>query len=76
VKARYKGLLKNDNQLAMLFDLANLVRVDQMIKQWERSTWNLGMLPEMGLKIAIMIDLWCENSLCKFLRTQRCLIWV
>ena len=38
VKARYKGLLKNDNQLAMLFALANLVRVDQMIKQWERST--------------------------------------
>jgi hypothetical protein len=25
VKARYKGLLKNDNQLAMLFALANLV---------------------------------------------------
>ncbi|EFI18345.1 transposase [Escherichia coli FVEC1302] len=24
VKARYKGLLKNDNQLAMLFTLANL----------------------------------------------------
>jgi hypothetical protein len=30
VKARYKGLAKNDNQLAMLFTLANLVRVDQM----------------------------------------------
>ncbi|MBW9305699.1 transposase, partial [Escherichia coli] len=30
VKARYKGLLKNDNQLAMLFTLANLFRVDQM----------------------------------------------
>jgi IS5 family transposase len=26
VKARYKGLLKNDNQLAMLFTLANLFR--------------------------------------------------
>ncbi|HGU9292341.1 TPA: IS5-like element ISKpn26 family transposase, partial [Escherichia coli] len=37
VKARYKGLLKNDNQLAMLFTLANLFRVDQMIRQWERS---------------------------------------
>uniref|UniRef100_UPI001E4F7B85 transposase n=1 Tax=Klebsiella michiganensis TaxID=1134687 RepID=UPI001E4F7B85 len=36
VKARYKGLLKNDNQLAMLFTLANLFRVDQMIRQWER----------------------------------------
>ena len=37
VKSRYKGLLKNDNQLAMLFTLANLFRVDQMIRQWERS---------------------------------------
>lgn len=37
VKARYKGLLKNDNQLAMLFTLAKLFRVDQMIRQWERS---------------------------------------
>ncbi|HDQ0000317.1 TPA: IS5/IS1182 family transposase, partial [Escherichia coli] len=26
-------LLKNDNQLAMLFTLANLFRVDQMIRQ-------------------------------------------
>jgi IS5 family transposase len=32
-----QGLLKNDNQLAMLFTLANLFRVDQMIRQWERS---------------------------------------
>ncbi|MGL6257619.1 hypothetical protein ACSZMK_22475, partial [Aeromonas caviae] len=30
-------LLKNDNQLAMLFTLANLFRADQMIRQWERS---------------------------------------
>jgi IS5 family transposase len=37
VKARYKGLLKNDNQLAMLFTLANLFRANQMIRQWERS---------------------------------------
>ncbi len=37
VTARYKGLLKSDNQLAMLFTLANLSRVDQMIRQWERS---------------------------------------
>ncbi len=37
VKARYKGLLKNDNQLAMLFTQANLFRVDQMIRQRERS---------------------------------------
>ncbi|MFK0586661.1 transposase, partial [Escherichia coli] len=28
VNARYKGLLKNDNQLAMLLTLANLFRVD------------------------------------------------
>lgn len=35
VKARYKGLLKNDSQLAMLFALANLFRVDQIIRKWE-----------------------------------------
>ncbi|KPR39425.1 transposase, partial [Citrobacter freundii] len=34
---RYKGLLKNDNKLAMLINQANLFRVDQMIRQWERS---------------------------------------
>ncbi|WP_323906253.1 transposase, partial [Aeromonas caviae] len=27
VKTRYKGLLKNDNQLAMLFTLANLLHI-------------------------------------------------
>ena len=32
VKARYRGLQKNDNQLAMLFTLANIVRVDQMLR--------------------------------------------
>ncbi len=37
VKARYKGLMKNDNQLAMLFALANLFRVDQLIRMKERS---------------------------------------
>ncbi len=30
VKARYKGLMKNDNQLAMLFTLANLFRVSEI----------------------------------------------
>lgn len=35
VKARYKGLAKNDNHLAMLFALANLVRVDQLIRAQE-----------------------------------------
>ncbi len=31
-KARYRGLMKNDNKLAMLFALANVVRVDQMLR--------------------------------------------
>ncbi len=38
VKARYKGLMKNDIQLAMLFTLANLFRVDQLIRAQKRST--------------------------------------
>ncbi|KFH37960.1 hypothetical protein IB84_14935 [Vibrio cholerae] len=37
IKARYKGLMKNDNQLAMLFTLANLVKVDQLIRRQARS---------------------------------------
>ncbi|MFT2129822.1 IS5/IS1182 family transposase, partial [Staphylococcus epidermidis] len=36
--ARYKGLAKNDSQLAMLFTLSNLVRVDQLIRAQARST--------------------------------------
>ncbi|OOV67083.1 IS5 family transposase, partial [Enterobacter kobei] len=36
VKARYKGLLKNDNQLEKLFTLAKRFRVDQMRRQRER----------------------------------------
>ena len=35
VKARFKGLRKNDNQLAMLCTLVNLFRVDQMIQAWD-----------------------------------------
>lgn len=31
-KTRYRGLMKNDGKLAMLFALANLVRVDQMLR--------------------------------------------
>jgi IS5 family transposase len=31
-KARYRGLIKNDSKLAMLFALANVVRVDQMLR--------------------------------------------
>lgn len=32
VKARYRGLKKNDSKLAMLFTLANIARVDQMLR--------------------------------------------
>jgi len=32
VKARYRGLKKNDSKLAMLFALANVVRFDQMLR--------------------------------------------
>jgi len=31
-KARYRGLMKNDSKLAMLFALANVVRADQMLR--------------------------------------------
>ncbi|CUB06990.1 hypothetical protein Ga0061065_12813, partial [Marinomonas fungiae] len=31
-KAIYRGLPKNDNKLAVLFALGNLLRVDQMIR--------------------------------------------
>ena len=37
VESQIQGAAENDNQLAMLFTLANLFRVDQMIRQWERS---------------------------------------
>ena len=37
IKARYKGLMKNDSQLAMLFTLANLLKVDQMLRRQPRS---------------------------------------
>ncbi|WP_414828925.1 IS5 family transposase [Alteromonas sp. H39] len=37
IKARYKGLVKNDSQLAMLFTLANLFKVDQMLRLQPRS---------------------------------------
>ncbi|WP_233402604.1 IS5 family transposase [Marinomonas transparens] len=33
IKARYKGLMKYDSQLAMLFTLANLFKVDQMLRR-------------------------------------------
>jgi IS5 family transposase len=31
-KAQYRGLKKNDGKLAMLFALANIVRVGQMLR--------------------------------------------
>ncbi|MGI1669603.1 MAG: IS5 family transposase [Neptuniibacter sp.] len=31
-KARYRGLMKNDSKLAILFALANIARVDQMLR--------------------------------------------
>jgi len=31
-KARYRGLMKNDSKLAMLFALVNIARVDQMLR--------------------------------------------
>lgn len=31
-KARYRGLMKNDSKLAMLFALANIARVDQILR--------------------------------------------
>lgn len=37
LKARYKGLMKNDSQLAMLFTLANLFKIDQMLRRQPRS---------------------------------------
>lgn len=37
IKARYKGMMKNDSQLAMLFTLANLFKVDQMLRRQPRS---------------------------------------
>lgn len=37
IKARYKGLMKNDSQLAMLFTLANLFKVDQLLRRQPRS---------------------------------------
>jgi len=32
VKTHYRGLLKNDSKLAMLFALANIVRVSQLAR--------------------------------------------
>lgn len=37
IKARYKGLMKNDSQLAMLFTLANVFKVEQMLRRQESS---------------------------------------
>jgi len=32
IKARYRGLMKNDNKLSVMFALANIVRVEQLLK--------------------------------------------
>jgi IS5 family transposase len=32
IKARYRGLMKNDNKLSVMFALANIVRVGQLLK--------------------------------------------
>jgi IS5 family transposase len=40
VKTWYKGLRKNANQLAILFTLTNLFRVDQMIRAWDSCAQN------------------------------------
>lgn len=40
VKARYKGPQKNNSQLAMLFTLANLFRVEQVIRTWNSCVQN------------------------------------
>jgi hypothetical protein len=41
VKARYKGLLKTDNQLTMLFTWATLCREGLVVRQRERSQRSL-----------------------------------
>ena len=43
IKARYKGLMKNDSQLAMLCTLANLFKVDQMLRRQPGSVYNPGI---------------------------------
>ena len=48
VKARYKGLLKNDNQLAMLFTLANLFQTDQNDTSVGEISLKLGITPLNG----------------------------
>ena len=41
-ESQIQGVAENDNQLAMLFTLANLFRADQMIRQW-RDSLKLGI---------------------------------
>jgi IS5 family transposase len=40
-KARYRGLMKNDGKRDMLFALANIARVDQMLRRWDKSAYML-----------------------------------
>jgi hypothetical protein len=55
VKARYKGLCKNDSQLAMLFRLERLFRMGPMVRAWAQTPY-LG-----GNKIAALNN---ENLKC------------
>ena len=48
-KTRYKGLAKNDNQLAILFTLANVVKIDQMIRGTEAKRLKYGNNPKIWL---------------------------
>ena len=48
-ESQIQGLLKNDNQLAMVIP-ANLFRADQMIRQWEDLIKNWDPAPQMAKK--------------------------
>jgi len=43
IKARYKGLMKHASLLAMRFTLANLFKVDQMLRRHQKSVLNPGI---------------------------------
>ena len=73
VKARYKGLAKSDNQLAMSFNLANLVRVDRSTRAWESCAWNQGKSPEKGGKQPKRYEFRCECEHIASLKAKRLL---
>ena len=53
-----EGVAENDNQLAILFTLANLFRADQMIRQWG----------EISLKLGITRLKWRRNGLNRLIK--------